>query len=139
MFKNNISQFNDLCPSECLKNFIRDKLLDLGISGKKLENVDITDFTQKEIDFMTGCLVAHDDYSFDFLYQTNSCMDVKKLVVQFMLNAENYISSDFLLITKIKNIAVSHFKDIISIMIEDLKGDVVEDITEYFKVKHEKE
>lgn len=124
---------------ECLKSFIRDKLLDLGMSGKKLDNIDITDFTQKEIDYMTGCLVAHDDYSFDFLYQTNAYMDVKKLVVQFMLNAENYISSDFLLITRIKAIAVNHFKDAICNLVDWLKSDVKEDIEEYFRVKHEKE
>ena len=139
MYKDNLAQFIYLSPLNCLKNCIREKLFGLAIAGKKLEKVDLSDFTQRDIDYLTGCLIALDDYKFEFIYESDSYFDLKKSVVNFMLDATNYIQADFLLITQVKTIAVNHFRSKLEDMIDDLKTDVQEDLIEHYRVTDAKE
>ena len=137
MFKNNISQFNDLCPIEAAKNFIKDKLFDLGVAGKRLEKLDSSDFTQLEIDFITGCLIAHNDYCLDFISESEDFFEIKRSIVNFMLSPGSYGHAEFLLISRIKRICTDHYINKIENMIEELKAGVYEDLLEYFEVKNE--
>lgn len=131
MFKNNIPQFNDLCPLVAAKDFIRARLIDLSSYKKSVEKIDSDDFTQLELDFLAGCFIAYNDYSFEFLmdYDEDLC-DIHKSIVSFMVSPTNYSQKEFLLLMHIKRICVTHYLPKINDLIEYLKDEVAPEITD---------